>query len=144
MQRTWTDKTREEWIGRRTERRRQASRPNPRSPRDDSLEREKGKVYDSLVKLITRTSSWEVHKHPVRAYPAPFSGRLYVPLRYCENDEERTVQFNQGYDLTTLVYRFYNEKPDLSFIGDNYVATDGISPKRYIFSADTYFTLGHC
>ena len=41
------------------------------------------------------------------------------------------VRFRQGDDLNMLVYRFYDEKPDPGFKGDNFVSTASISPKRY-------------
>ena len=64
MRRTWTEQSRDEWVNRRTERRKRANRSDPRTPRDDSLEREEKNVRDALDKLTTKTFSWEVQYIP--------------------------------------------------------------------------------
>ncbi len=112
MRREWTDEQRDEWVQRRTTLREQQERNNPRSPSTDSLDRERHNVSSAVREIIENTVSWEVgfpkspcshspgltstgnpqlQKHPLEQYPAPFAGRLYLPLRYMDDDDHAHI-----------------------------------------------------
>ncbi|EIW57275.1 uncharacterized protein TRAVEDRAFT_125185 [Trametes versicolor FP-101664 SS1] len=132
MQRDWTDAKRDEWIGRRLARRKRVAKPgsDPEHPRERSLEAERVEVESNVFSVITETLAWELQKYPTSPYPAPFSGKLFLPLRYQGDDYARTLKYKQGEDLNVLVYRFYDAPPDPGFAGPNYVTPDNTYPKR--------------
>ncbi|KAH9902737.1 hypothetical protein C8Q73DRAFT_661694 [Cubamyces lactineus] len=135
MQHQWTDQKREEWIARRVERRRK-NVPPPRDlerPRASSLDAERAELLKNLHNVTTKTFAWELGKYPPEPYPAPFSGKLYLPICYMGDDYARTVKFTEGQDLNLLVYQFYNAPPDADYEGPNFVTTqDRLKvPKRH-------------
>ncbi|KAJ3540932.1 hypothetical protein NM688_g6158 [Phlebia brevispora] len=143
MQREWTERARNEWIARRTERRKQQGRPNPHSPRDSSLESERKGVRDSLKDIMAKSAAWELQKHPLAQYPAPFSGKLYLPLRHADDDRIRTIKFKAGEDLNLLVYCFYNAETDSNFSGVNFVSADKVVTKRHEYLGPAPYVSGY-
>ncbi|KAF7797948.1 hypothetical protein EIP86_009155 [Pleurotus ostreatoroseus] len=126
MQRHWTDQSREEWVGRRADRRKQKGRSNPARLRPQSLELEKENVREALIDAMKMTRAWEIQKYPLIQYLAPFSGKLFVPLRYYEDDHKHTIKFSKGQDMNVLLYSFYDSIPDPKFTGVNFVSSDGV------------------
>ncbi|RDX45048.1 hypothetical protein OH76DRAFT_1026213, partial [Lentinus brumalis] len=141
---TWSDEARDGWINRRAARREQANRPDSdlRVLREESLERERTEIHETLEDL-TRKSAWELQKRPTRTYPAPFAGKLFLPLRYQDDDRKQSIKFAEGDDLNFLVYRFYDAKPDSGFQGTNYVTEDGITSKRHEYLGPTPHVAGY-
>ncbi|KAI0663900.1 hypothetical protein C8Q70DRAFT_953537 [Cubamyces menziesii] len=133
MQHEWTDQKREEWLARRTERRRKNPSPSrdPERPRAGSLDAERTELLNNLHNVTTKTFAWELGKYPPEPYPAPFSGKLYLPICYMGDDYARTVKFTEGQDLNLLVYQFYNAPPDADYDGPNFVTPHKPALKRH-------------
>ncbi|TBU28320.1 hypothetical protein BD311DRAFT_722829 [Dichomitus squalens] len=144
MQREWTDQTRDEWVARRTVSREQVKRKNPRSPRTSSLETERRSVQEAVCNIIANTISWDLQKYPVELYPAPFDGKIYLPLRHMDDeDHSHIAKFKKGENLNLLVYRFYNQRPDLGFEGVNFVSPVAIASTRHEFLGPAPFVAGY-
>ena len=118
-----------------------------------------------LYSYPRRSHLWQtqLQKYSLEQYPAPFSGRLYLPLRHMDEDDRAhivrssftqascfsrnrmtlvsQIKFKTGEDLNFLVYHFYNQQPDPDFKGVNFVSSNGIALKRYVIRS---FELLHC
>ncbi|KAI1784639.1 hypothetical protein LXA43DRAFT_901252 [Ganoderma leucocontextum] len=144
QRREWVDQQRDEWIERRTTLREQQKRKNPRSPSTESLERERNNVREAAREIIEKTVSWELQKYPLEQYPAPFAGRLYLPLRHMDDDDHAHIaKFKKGEDLNFLVHHFYDQRPDRGFEGVNFVSPVGIASKRHEFLGPSPFVSGY-
>ncbi|KAI0635612.1 hypothetical protein C8Q77DRAFT_1098504 [Trametes polyzona] len=137
MERDWTDTKRDEWIARRDEHRKKHP-PPPGTGQSELDAAEKAALLQGVFEVYTKTYAWELQKHPTELYPAPFAGKLYLPLKYMGSDRAHAIKFAEGEDLNFLVYNFYDAPPDPGFEAPMYVTADAsgrgnLLPKRHQF-----------
>ncbi|KAI8986636.1 hypothetical protein BD414DRAFT_378495, partial [Trametes punicea] len=145
MRRQWTDSSREAWINRRREYCERRQRPDPLVLRGRSLEREREFIEKNLLKYV-EVYAWEMDKHPLNQHPAPFAGKLFLPLQYMHDDKEQVIHFHEGEDLNFLVYRFYDSPPADGFQGLNFITGDynvGVPRRRHRYLGPQPYVAGY-
>ncbi|KAH9832291.1 uncharacterized protein C8Q71DRAFT_840698 [Rhodofomes roseus] len=142
MKRTWTEQSIREWIQRRDEYRERWRFPSlaalrdsddPQDQRDykSALSLERSTLLVRMHRYYTRNLAWSLEKHPIAAYPAPFSGDLFLPLSYRQFHGVRKIKIKKDDDLNYVLYGFYDERVPATYPGPNYVSSDGIIRRRH-------------
>ncbi|GBE82680.1 hypothetical protein SCP_0410650 [Sparassis crispa] len=146
MKHKWTTDAIQQWTNRRDEYRQRKNLP-PLTDLRDSLDPKDQQAYRTalttertiLLKRLdahaTETMSWP--------YGAPFSGVLYLPLNFRQTHGTTKLGFRQGDDLNRIVFEFYNEEVQKNYPGPNFIAQDGLRPKRYEYLGPMPFVVGY-
>ncbi|KAI0728262.1 hypothetical protein C8Q72DRAFT_780267, partial [Fomitopsis betulina] len=79
----------------------------------------------------TTTTTLQIEKPAMAAYPAPFLDTLSLPLNCRQAHGDHKTNIRKGDVLNFIVHNFYNECVPASYPGPNYVSSDGIISRRY-------------
>lgn len=95
-------------------------------------EQDRKSAVDSLTK-IRRASAWQVHRWPLEKRIAEEKTRIHLPRSYLATDGEDVRVVWPGEDLNQVVYEHYSGSVDPKDGNHkvNYVAPDGVSPRRH-------------
>jgi len=135
MPRSWTAESITAWKHERKERR-VASGYKPIEAlsglkKDEALEAERKALIETEFSRLT-TQSWNLGKHPLTSFAAPFSGVILAPQNYSARHGIDRLKVRKGQDLNKVVHDHYHERVDSkAYPGENYVATDGIQSRRH-------------
>ncbi|OCH86975.1 hypothetical protein OBBRIDRAFT_814331 [Obba rivulosa] len=144
MKRAWTPETIKEWTERRDAYFKAkgiepmaelcaATDPQPRKKYRTTLDLERMVLLKRLRLYYTETLGWPIDKPPLVPYPAPFSGKLFLPKNFRQTHGTVMVNFTQNDDLNRIVHEFYDECADHTYPGSNFVTQHGkpIKPRRF-------------